>query len=1158
MSKRLDSSWSGCWGARLIFDLLALLTSLQEMPKTYSPLFPHFRSSPSSSPPPTTYAILLNKFPFVLRDSLCYLCFLVSVLDHILRACVSMHVKSPYDPYDVSYMLDCTDNWWLECHCLVYHHPCPSFSTCQYLRSPFVTAYALYYLLHCPILLHEFYQNLVSSLLVMREFMSVSQLHVKPNLSLLNPEEQQSIKTHTRSRESLSSKIIMFPAENTARTRASIMFPASNFNGHKISASPSAVPKSNNRLPFTPSEPCTVKLPLPRDESVVTARRLSCYQESTDLGKCNDLITMSTSVPPSHYHVFFLKPSIPRNILTEDQKPDISISFDATLEEDDYYILFPTNNERSNTFQYTFGAYKRVDKKIHPVSTSFPTDCYVRREIPQDPLLTLLPLPYNPPPFTPTKRITEERMKELKVNSIGFLSPEEETLFQWIMTTNEMGIAFEDAERGTLKESYFSPYIIPMVPHVPWEHKNIAIPPGLLERVLDVIKLKITAEVYEQSQSSYRSRWFVVLKKNGKLRIVHDLQPLNAISVRDAGMLPIVDDFVESFAGRQCYTVFDLFWGFDARKIHPKSRDLTAFMTPLGLLQITSLPTGYTNSPAEFQKCMVMILHDEIPNKANIFIDDLPIKGPQSQYLEPDGKPETLPQNPGIRRFIWEHAEDVHRIMHRVLCAGATFAANKAQICLPEVLIIGQKCNAQGRIPDTDKVSKILTWPTLTTPKEVRRFLGLCGTVRIWIPNYSKIVRPLTELYHIGKDFIWDQRRQEAFDYIKKLVASAPALHPINYTSDEPVVLSVDSSTDAAGMILSQLDNKGHRRPARYGSIPMSERESRYSQPKLELFGLYRALRHWRIYIIGVKQLHVEVDAQYIKGMLNEPDLQPSAAINRWIQGILMFDFKLIHVPAERHKGPDALSRRGLAENEIAEDDDDSWLDDIALLMLIPTHYFPPFPIHSSHTHQHYSYTISLQDNIAPSFQCLTARATQENMIQNIYRFLSTLQAPVIDNVQTKRRFLAKAMEFFIKDQRLYKRNGHRPPLLVIVEPGQKNSILLHAHENLGHKGVQAVYEVVRNRFFWPHLRADVHHHVKSCHECQIRSLKRVERPLTISAPSILFAKIYIDIMHMPPARGYRYIVAAKDDLSGTCEARPLRNATAKNLATFFWEQIYC
>jgi hypothetical protein len=46
--------------------------------------------------------------------------------------------------------------------------------------------------------------------------------------------------------------------------------------------------------------------------------------------------------------------------------------------------------------------------------------------------------------------------------------------------------------------------------------------------------------------------------------------------------------------------------------------------------------------------------------------------------------------------------------------------------------------------------------------------------------------------------------------------------------------------------------------------------------------------------------------------------------------------------------------------------------------------------------------------------------------------------------------------------------------------------------------------------------------------------------------------------MHMPPANGFKYIVAARDDLSGTSEAIALRNATAKNLSKFFWEFLYC
>ncbi|KAF8218389.1 hypothetical protein K438DRAFT_1557351 [Mycena galopus ATCC 62051] len=98
----------------------------------------------------------------------------------------------------------------------------------------------------------------------------------------------------------------------------------------------------------------------------------------------------------------------------------------------------------------------------------------------------------------------------------------------------------------------------------------------------------------------------------------------------------------------------------------------------------------------------------------------------------------------------------------------------------------------------------------------------------------------------------------------------------------------------------------------------MSKRESRYLQPKLELFGLYRALHHctsvlaclthWQLYIIGIKTFRVEVDAKFIQGLLNNPDLQPDAAVNRWIQGILMFHFELLHVPATHFQGPDALS----------------------------------------------------------------------------------------------------------------------------------------------------------------------------------------------------------------------------------------------------------
>ena len=172
-----------------------------------------------------------------------------------------------------------------------------------------------------------------------------------------------------------------------------------------------------------------------------------------------------------------------------------------------------------------------------------------------------------------------------------------------------------------------------------------------------------------------------------------------------------MEEFVEGFAGRTVYSVLDMYWGFYARMVHPKSRDMTTFQTPMGALRITSLPMGYTNSPAEFQACMSYILHDEIPEKAGVFIDDVPIKGPITEYLDQNGDPETLTENPGIRKFMWEHLNDLHRILWRIGEAGGTVSGKKMQLCQKEATIVGHLCTREGRFPTEGRAEKILKWP---------------------------------------------------------------------------------------------------------------------------------------------------------------------------------------------------------------------------------------------------------------------------------------------------------------------------------------------------------------------------------------------------------------------------------------------------------------
>jgi hypothetical protein len=72
------------------------------------------------------------------------------------------------------------------------------------------------------------------------------------------------------------------------------------------------------------------------------------------------------------------------------------------------------------------------------------------------------------------------------------------------------------------------------------------------------------------------------------------------------------------------------------------------------------------------------------------------------------------------------------------------------------------------------------------------------------------------------------------------------------------------------------------------------------------------------------------MDAESVKGMINNPDIAPTAVINCWIAGIKLFDFDLVHVPADKFRGPDGLSRRPLAEGESKDNDNqDEWVEDV-------------------------------------------------------------------------------------------------------------------------------------------------------------------------------------------------------------------------------------
>ena len=380
-----------------------------------------------------------------------------------------------------------------------------------------------------------------------------------------------------------------------------------------------------------------------------------------------------------------------------------------------------SEQKSSDTVSVYSKKYKPVALKVKPIIAELPENFRIKREIRGDPLQNLPRLSPRPPEFAPTGRYTQERKDELdSVHEGDFLWPEERKLVHHLVMEQNRAFAWDDTERGSFREDFFPPIVIPTVEHKPWVYKNIPIPSGIYEEVCKIVQKKIEAGVYEPSNASYRSRWFTVAKKDGKsLRIVHSLEPLNAVTIAHSGLPPATEELASKFAGRSCGGMFDLYVGYDERLLAKESRDMTTFQTPFGAMRLITLPMGWTNSVPIFHDDVTEILKPEIPEYTIPYIDDVPVRGPAGRYETTPGHYETIPENSGIRRFVWEHMQNVNRILQRMKYCGGTFSGKKTLVCSEAIVVVGHKCDYDGRKPVDSSIEPIMSWNTCGNIRDV-------------------------------------------------------------------------------------------------------------------------------------------------------------------------------------------------------------------------------------------------------------------------------------------------------------------------------------------------------------------------------------------------------------------------------------------------------
>lgn len=92
-------------------------------------------------------------------------------------------------------------------------------------------------------------------------------------------------------------------------------------------------------------------------------------------------------------------------------------------------------------------------------------------------------MPEHPPEFAASKRYSLERKEVIdKSHSGNFLWPEERKLVHWLMSVHEQAFAWCDEERGNLREDFFPPVNIPVIPHTPWVEQPIEFHQGFAAR----------------------------------------------------------------------------------------------------------------------------------------------------------------------------------------------------------------------------------------------------------------------------------------------------------------------------------------------------------------------------------------------------------------------------------------------------------------------------------------------------------------------------------------------------------------------------------------------------------------------------------------------------------------------------------------------------
>ena len=215
---------------------------------------------------------------------------------------------------------------------------------------------------------------------------------------------------------------------------------------------------------------------------------------------------------------------------------------------------------------------------------------------------------------------------------------------------------------------------------------------------------------------------------------------------------------------------------------------------------------------------------------------------------------------------------------------------------------------------DPKKLQGVADWKPPCNPTEVCQFLGFMGYYQYFVPNYSKIARPLLDLTKKSHTWHWGPDQTFAFEELKSRMCCSPVLTQPNF--NKHFYLQTDASAFGMGAVLSQQGDtsdalkkrsKPATHPIAYYSATFTPTERNYDIYECELLAVMKFLAHWRPYLGWTKEpftiLTDHANLQYWKAPQNL-----NRQMARWHADLQKYDFEIQHIPGKINTPANALS----------------------------------------------------------------------------------------------------------------------------------------------------------------------------------------------------------------------------------------------------------